>query len=503
MRDNPIRESTTESPIVDLLLAILEAFRRNDIQYCYWKSSRRIQAVLAGESDFDVLIARPQQHVVHRLLLESGFKLFPAVANRSEPSIVSYVGHNDANGNLIHIHLHLRLMVGEKLLKNYRLPWEAIILDRAVSHPTMPVRMLDPASEALLLIVRASLELHRYDPVTLRHWQVTRDKFESDRASLATRVDRAELYDIAVQLVSRDMGELIADALHNGRPLETQHRLRWKVRKALATYRLYNAIEARTRSIARVLLWVIGGLNNRFLHAPRPWRRRAPGGGILVALLGVDGSGKSTVMNAVRIWLHDEIDVLPIYFGTGDGRLSWPLLPLKALMPFVTRLVRSKPRGSSHGNVSNGTPGIVYSLLLAVWATVLAVEKRLKLTTAHRGVGRGLVVIADRYPQDENVHYNDGPLLPRLGNVPKWLRRFEARAYASARRLPPDLVIKLEAPPELLAEREPSMDINVIRQRVVDLQKLKFPGADVVPVNASQPLSEVLRAVKCEIWHRL
>jgi hypothetical protein len=40
----------------------------------------------------------------------------------------------------------------------------------------------------------------------------------------------------------------------------------------------------------------------------------------------------------------------------------------------------------------------------------------------------------------------------------------------------------------------------VIRQRIAALQLLELPGARVVCVDAEQPLAEVIRAVKHEIW---
>ena len=56
---------------------------------------------------------------------------------------------------LIHLHLHFMLTIGERLLKNYRVPWENVLLTRAILHPTLPVRILEPTSEAVLLVVRA------------------------------------------------------------------------------------------------------------------------------------------------------------------------------------------------------------------------------------------------------------------------------------------------------------------------------------------------------------
>jgi thymidylate kinase len=130
----------------------------------------------------------------------------------------------------------------------------------------------------------------------------------------------------------------------------------------------------------------------------------------------------------------------------------------------------------------------------------VALDKRKKLVAARRGTNRGLIVLTDRYPQSHILGFNDGPLLSRLTAVPDWLRRFEGAAYALARRLPPDLVIKLVVTPETAAGREPTMDPAVVRQRIAALQRLELPGARVVCVDAEQPLAEVIRAVKQEIW---
>jgi hypothetical protein len=503
MRDSGLVATDPLGPIADPLLTMLVAFQQHGIDYCYWKSSKRIRLALSGESDVDLMVARHDRHEVYKLLHQSGFKQFPTIFGRFEPSIVSFLGHDDASGRLIHVHLHFGLMAGRTLLKNYRLPWEATVLERAVWHPTMPLRILDPVSEALLVIVRGTLELSRSDLVTWRNWRATTDKFAADRTELDTQVERKELVDFAARCVTMRTAEMIADALYSREALFGTHRLRRRLRKELAAYRIYNTLEAEGRNVARTLLWAAGGVNDRVLHAPRPRQRLVPSGGILVALLGVDGSGKSTVMRGVRTWIGKEVDVFPTYFGTGDGRPSLLLLPFKIMVPLVMRLLGSKPRGASHGNIADRPPGAMYTLLMTLWAAVLAAEKRLKLTVARRAAARGMLVIADRYPQNDNIGYNDGPLLPRLRGVPGWLREFEARSYGLAQRLAPDLVIKLEAPPNVLALREPSMDVDVIAQRVVALRQLRFPNSTVVSIDATQPLDEVLRQVKHEIWCRL
>ena len=90
--------------------------------------------------------------------------------------------------------------------------------------------------------------------------------------------------------------------------------------------------------------------------------------------------------------------------------------------------------------------------------------------------------------------------MTRLAWAPSWLRRWEARTYALAQRLPPDLVIKLTVTPETAGRREPDMDPTVIRERIEAIPRLTFSAKRVVAVDAEQPLADVIAAVKQQIW---
>ncbi|MEO8317449.1 MAG: hypothetical protein ABI561_03915 [Bradyrhizobium sp.] len=496
----PMMRSEAESPLSPILMSVLHDFRQKTISYCYWKSSRNIHAVLAGRSDLDLLVARKDQHRCQTILMQRGLKLFPTVPYRDHPALLNFLGYDELTGQLVHVHLHFRLITGERLLKNYCLPWEDAILARAIPHPTLPIRILDPTTEAVLLIVRSCFELRRRDPVTFRHWQTTTRKFARDRRALATQIDSSSVHDLAAALLNRQVANEIVDAIHDDKPLEAQRSLRRHVKACLAPYRTYNMAEERMRATWRAVHWIAGGLNKRLLHLPRPWSRRAPGGGAVVAIVGLDGSGKSTVVAAIMEWFGSEIDAVPMYFGTGDGRPSLLLYPFKKIVPLITRVLRTRPKGSSHGSISGHSPGFLYSMLLTIWSAVVALEKRSKLLASRRGADRGLIVLTDRYPQNELLSFNDGPLLVRLAHVPRWLRRFEASAYALARRLPPDLVIKLQVTARTAEAREPTMDPSVIRERIESMCGLNFNAKRVVTVNAEAPLAEVIRRTKSEIW---
>ena len=298
-----IARSCPDVVVPPALLDVLVDLNRQKISYCYWKSSRRLPAVLAGEGDVDLLIARADQHRAQEILLKADFKLFPSVADRDHPAVLSYLGYDDKSGQLIHLHVHFRLVAGERTLKNYRLPWEEVLLARTSLHPVFPIRILDPTCEALLLIVRACLELRRSDPMTRYGWRAKTKAFSLDRQELRSRVERSALRDLAAKLLSEDLATQISDALYGNAPLEGLRLLRRRLRQHTTVYRGYNTIEMRARSAGRTAFWLAGTLNRDMFHAPRPWNRRAPGGGCIVAILGVDGSGKSTSVATMRSWL--------------------------------------------------------------------------------------------------------------------------------------------------------------------------------------------------------
>jgi hypothetical protein len=498
-----LRSRAPEVGVLSVYVRLIDGFARARVAWCYWKSSRRAAEALGGQTDLDILVAPASRHDARRVLLESGFKALSPVANRADLSVECYLNHDEPSGRIARVDLHTRLMLGGTLFKTHRLPWEDSLISRAEPQPGSRLPLLDPASEAVLLIVRTSLELRWSDPVMAWNWSSMTRKFALDRALLTRRVDRETVRERAAELLDEAIAAPIAAAFFDPRSLQNQRDLRRHIRRTVARFRTHGSIESVTRGVWHGLHSAWSRLNRHKLHWPRPWNRRVAGGGIVVAVIAVDGAGKSTLVRGMCGWLGQEVDVLPLYFGTGDGRPSWFLAPLKRWVPLVSMLLPRKAKGSSHGIVTGSAPGFAYSLLLAMWAAVLAIEKRSKLRAAHRAANRGMVVITDRFPQDEIPDFNDGPLLPRVRYVPRWLRAFEASAYALARDLRPDLVIKLVASPELIASREPTMDPGVIQARTAAVDRLTFGDAPITAISAAQPAAEVLRAAKVALWRAL
>jgi hypothetical protein len=475
--------------------ALAAAFNRDGVCCCYWKSARRLSDIFEGRSDLDLLMARADRQRATKVLVECGFKHAPDAPGRDDPAIMSFLGYDEASGVILHAHLHFRLVIGTSLFKNFRLPCR---LSRAFN-----LRVLAPADEALLLFIRAHVEINAFDPVQLRRRQAIAQKFRNDFAALAPGLEPEVVRRSASEIFSAELAAEIAKALATSDPTLRRPEIAARIKGELSAYRTCNSAESAFRMAARTAMFLFGASNRRSFHLPRSWGRRAPGGGVIIAFVGVDGSGKSTAAAMVRTWLGAEIDVVSAYFGTGDGQASSLLRPFKALARIAARLVKTKPRGASHGRISDRPPGPVYALLFSIWALAVAADKRHKLILVHRAARRGFVVVADRYPQNEIRDFNDGPLLHRLRWAPDWLKRFETAIYMRAHRAPPDLVVKLQVGPDTVARREPEMSPALIGERIAGLAELKFPGSRIVSIDARRPLDEVKRLVRREVWNVL
>jgi len=203
------------------------------------------------------------------------------------------------------------------------------------------------------------------------------------------------------------------------------------------------------------------GLNNQsMISAPTPAPSSRPGWiprrGVSVALLGPDGAGKSTTIEAVKreAWLPVRVIYMGLYQGTPRDR----------------RRSRLRP------------PGI------GLAATLLRQQARWLAGAYHRR--RGRLVLFDRYTFDS--------LLPperELSALGRLRRRLLARACPA-----PDVTLILDAPAEVLYQRKREYDVETLerhRRGYVSLQR-EVPRAAVI--DAAGSADETVRQVLAVAW---
>jgi hypothetical protein len=119
-----------------------------------------------------------------------------------------------------------------------------------------------------------------------------------------------------------------------------------------------------------------------------------------------------------------------------------------------------------------------------------------------------MIVICDRYPQNEFMGFNDGPRLNHWSQhrspILRALANWEHAAYREATLHAPDLVMKLHVTPEVAARRKPDMPREVLPRKAQAVKSLRFPPeTHVVDIDSDQSLEQVLQHVKQAIWERI
>lgn len=485
--------------VVRNLLGRLHAAK---LRYCHWKSNEHVDAAIQGLTDLDVLVEQGRGDDLQRILAESGFRRFQASALTAYPAVEDYLGFDAATGRIVHLHLHHRLTLGQKHLKGYRLPFEEDILATSRLDPRHGIFIAAPEMELLLHLVRDALKLRLRSRLAM--WLgrgSAKGDFLREYAWLIERADVNAVIALAGRLIGQASEAPLRRLVENG--LRSQDRLAFAAvaRPALSRYRTIGLLAAAFLMPVREVFWTLGGISRKKFHWALPMRRVSPRGGAVIVFLGSDGAGKSTSSADAIAWLGQKLDVVPIYFGSGDGPSSLLRMPLQ----FV-RFLLNKPNSSTGPREPRSTwRGGLKGVALVLWALVLSIEKTGKLRKMVRARNRGLIVVCDRYAQNQIDGFNDGKLLGPLANS-RWrlvraLAAFEARPYQDALFDPPDLVIKLIASTGMALSRRPEMTAQEIERRIAAVRSLTFPDhTQIAEIDADQPLDDVLRAVRQLIW---
>jgi thymidylate kinase len=480
------------------------------VPYCHWKSNEHLRPATIGETDLDLLVARESAARVGEILAETGYRRMTAAPARSYIGIEDYLAMDRATGKLIHLHLHYRLVVGEKFLKGYRLPWEERLLSSRQLDAETGIYVTAPELELIVLLVRAALKHRRRDALSLDGSGPIDGDFLREFRWLVKRIDPAQLQTEATELLGAPAAALLEDMVSRGVESAVLARFRAAIRNVTDNYRTYSTAEATRRRWSREWQARWAGFRSRVSGRRQIIRFSDPRGGVIIAFLGADGSGKSTITNAIASWLSWRMEVVPLYFGFGDGPVSPRRRPLQSLKLLYSRRA-SENKARSPGNPTEAPPSwreASKAIWRTLWSWSIVREKETRLRQAQQARNLGLVAICDRYPQAQIMALGDGPLLSHWSRHPwGWLRavaRWELSAYRRMEAVVPDLVIKLQVSPEVSAGRKEDVSLESLARRAEVVNRVHFAnGARVASLDANQPLEQVLLEVKRMVWEVL
>jgi thymidylate kinase len=287
--------------------------------------------------------------------------------------------------------------------------------------------------------------------------------------------------------------------------LQVRRRLRGYARHTFA-----GRIKAYCGSIlATIRRKARGGVKNKVLQS----------GGAVIAFLGGDATGKSTLVTESARWLGGTFTVQTLHLGKPPH--TWVTLPLRIVLPIARRLFPSQRHEARQSVQSTATsfncvctPASTSSLIYAVRALGLAWDRSRLVRKAHRAAAAGEIVICDRYPSGEwgtmdgprlQVHTDNRTWRTRMVN---WIASCEQRLY---RENPaPDIALRLRVSIETakrrnrerpMADRHSDESVEV---RHEPNRAWKKTGTKIVhDVDTEMSLAETVLLVKKTIWESL
>jgi len=208
----------------------------------------------------------------------------------------------------------------------------------------------------------------------------------------------------------------------------------------------------------------------------------------LIAVVGSDGSGKSTLSADLLAHVQQTRQAESGYLGLGSGEQGrrigrWPIIgpPLHRFLDGIADRLR-EPDEPIPGRIA------------ARYALNKSKKRRAKFEGLLDRRRAGITIVTDRYPQIEVPGLHDGPILAgRATNAALAAMQAEERAlYAAMAAYIPTLVIRLHVDVDTVMARKPDHDRALITRKVETVPLLAFGGAPIVDIDATIPYDEEL-----------
>jgi len=240
-------------------------------------------------------------------------------------------------------------------------------------------------------------------------------------------------------------------------------------------------------------------------------------GGAVIAFVGADATGKSTLVTETGRWLGDTFTVKIIH--TGKPPSSWLTAPVNIALALVRRLISlrhnshlTRQTSSSDSNPSQHRFKGLSSLPYAFRAITLAWDRQRLILKARRLAAEGEIIVCDRYPSRimgamdsprlEEEPFKTGP----VATIYNRLARLEKRLYQQIP--PPDIVLKLKVSLETAKKRNRERNGQdgeaYLEARHRQSQDWHMPGTRYVyDIDTEQSLEKTKCNVKEAIWESL
>lgn len=490
--------------MLDIVENLVEKLDQAGIRYVHFKSNEHLNESVEGETDFDILVDRANAQDFEKCLVSLDFKRFSSPVRGTYPGVDDWIGFDRTTAKLIHLHTHFQLVTGKSGYKNYVLPWAAIALDSAVTDTSTGIKIVSAEFELIELYTRfiAKMAWKKDLSARLKGYRLIGGNLR-EAQWLWERADKKKLEEMLTDCFGRYEASVDRSVFYKKELTAGEYRIfRKAVLNMLGAHErsgmtLVGARSSFYRTETRVFRKLKKSL---FLPSVRQ-KKSCHTGGLLIAFLGVDGSGKTTVSSEINSWLSWKFETAHMGLGIGRRKDALSTKIKRKIKKILKRGKSGKPSGAPADLDFEKPVKVTWKSYRRQCAVVkFAKEIHRDIIRIHSYCLNGGIMVVDRYPQLQFYGISDGrkvnPSFPKL-------QKKEEKYLKIAEEIQPDLVFKLIVPVELSKKRRPEDAVEILQKKWDILKAVEYPKAKVIEVDATQPLDEELIFIKQKIWEML
>ena len=488
----------------DLLLCLQE----KKLRVAHWKGNLRLNESLEGKKDLDLLVHRGDSDEFNRVVKNLGAVKVESQPWAKFPDIEDWLVFDADTGIIVHLHVHYEMLTGLQSTKHLLIPLSDLVFSDCSRHGSNGWPVPSPAVELTILLVRLSAKRPLYGHFTkskrvlAKYW----DEFLWLRQQTGPVDFEATLIKAGISLNEKICHLIFSPTVTQSDVMEVSI----AVNKQFRPFYRMDWPEACLHEVTVSFERFIRRNCNKY-WGPTRFRKRL-NSGFIMALVGCDGAGKSTLSQDLNGWLQHKCDSHLLYMGSGDGNtgvintirkyLSSGFHVVKKLL-FCSHAstTRQDFRFTNTDAPSQGKIGFARRLY-SLFDLSLAYHKCKVLTKARAMADSGSIFIADRYPQIQFLGINDGPLL-QGGESFSWVAKLEKGFFSKSIRTGPDIVLKLIISPKVALARKPDHNLFTLERKAKIITELCFDACTVIDLNAELPYEEVLLNAKRAVWDKM
>tara|TARA_Y100000816_G_scaffold292550_1_gene288554 strand:+ start:4594 stop:6027 length:1434 start_codon:yes stop_codon:yes gene_type:complete len=469
--------------MLEIYRDLFKALKNEDVSYCNWKDHYDVEKNLEGHGDLDLFVPLRLKLAFEEISKKIGFRQVLSYQS-SHDHVEHYYGLDKSTLKFVHIHVYFKIITGEHISKNYDIPFENYILENLDESDFLPKTNI--IAQNVIFLTRYFLKIGSLYGL-FQYWRDQR-KYSNEWKFLNHDCNFKDVLEL--NLSFKDLEEM-----------KKIFKSSSFTKKILFSLRFKNKFKNfKRRSFFQYQIFIIQNLIIRIINKVFLKKQKIFVPGIVIAICGLDGTGKSTLVSKLKILFSNHFCTKVIHLGKPKSNIFTYLINIIIKIYSILKIilpVKKNPNTLLPKNIS-----IIY----AIRSVLLAYDRKVQSNKARSYSENGYIVICDRYP---GIQYGkmDSPRIPEnisKGFIYQFFYNLEQNLYKSIKQAKFIFQLSVSLDEAIvrnnLREKFGKETEDELRDRFLLNSDAKFLGENYYIIDATLSQKKILKQVVNELW---